>query len=130
MRLPPTRSTPEVDYSLSGGPVLKMFGPCYPMPAEAFFARVMNGDPADPKNVPGLCGILEDYQGERPLKHVFDLYNINSRSEKGPLLDLLDLLHTHSVVIEWLRREDDVSNVRVGCVLVEHWANRCGFQIK
>lgn len=130
MYLPSTKSTPEVDYRLTQGPVLKMTGPCYPLPADVFFDRVINGDPTNPKDFPGLHAVLKNYKGAERLKYIFDLQNINSRSEKGPLLDLLDLLHAHNVEIEWLRRDDDTSNVRMGSMLAEYWARKCGFTVK
>ena len=130
MYLEETKSTPEVACGFSKSLTITISGPCYPQSAEEFFSRVIEGAPENIRDVPGLRAVLEGYQGQVSVKLLFNLRTINSRSEKGPLLDLLDLLHEHKVEIEWVRHENDDSNVRVCGILLEHWARKCGFVVK
>lgn len=124
MFLSATKSTPVVDFAPDNLPVLRMAGPCFPMPAPAFFDRVIEGDAANRDKVPGLRAILQGYSGNGRLRFVFDLRLINSRSVKEPdkpLLFLLDLLGTYDVEIVWIRHPDDESNIQAGGLLKERY---------
>lgn len=111
MYLPPNDDTPEVDFRREKRPVLRLTGPCFPLPAQAFFARLVDGDANDRVNVPGLRDILLS-DPTAAWEFVFDLHTINSRTEREALPDFVALLLDYGVKTKWVCHSQDESNER------------------